>query len=133
MDKLLESDPELARFVAEMEQGERLKKATYKMANDCWDLCVTNPNVSRFDSKTESCLVNCVERFIDSSSYIMTAFANKAKEMGAGSSDFGGGSSLGGGLGSESEMYLDDKFSSSSSSSSSSGETPKKSGGFKFW
>lgn len=122
MDKVLESDPELARFIAEMEQSSRMKKTAEKLTLECWDLCVTNPNVSRFDSKTESCLVNCVDRFIDSSSFIVNAFSNRAQStLSSSSSGFG-----------DSEMILEDKFSMSESSTSKPTEPEKKSG-FKFW
>lgn len=117
MDKLLEGDPELARFVSELEQTERLKKTTYKLTNDCWDLCVSNPNVSRFDSKTESCLANCVERFIDSSTFILNEFSKKQT-----SSGLGGSSSF-----DDPDILLEDKpFSSDSSSSSSSSSGEKR-------
>ncbi|CAF0712404.1 unnamed protein product [Brachionus calyciflorus] len=119
MDKLLETDPELARFVAEMEQTSRMKKTTEKLTLECWDLCITNPNVSRFDSKTESCLVNCVERFIDSSTYLVKEFSNKSQSVSS-SSDFA-----------DSEMIIDDKFTLSPEPKLN--EQEKKSSGFKFW
>lgn len=117
MEKLIESDPELARFVAEMEQSSRMKKTAEKLTLECWDLCVTNPNVSRFDSKTESCLVNCVERFIDSSTFIVKTFSSRAQHS-MSSTEFV-----------DSEVTFDDKF---SMNDTPKGEPEKKSG-FKFW
>lgn len=122
MEKLLESDPELARFVAEMEQNSRMKKTAEKLTLECWDLCVSNPNVSRFDSKTESCLVNCVDRFIDSSTFIVNAFSNKAQSTLSSSAGFG-----------DTEMIIDEKFSSSGSASSSKQDDSQKKAGFKLW
>jgi import inner membrane translocase subunit TIM8 len=80
MDKLLE-DPQLAQFVQQMEQEQRLKKQSEKLTLECWDLCVPNPNISRFDYKTEQCLVYCVDRYIDTSQYLIKAFGNKAQSM----------------------------------------------------
>merc|ERR1712129_84996 len=81
MDKLLEGDPQLAQFVEQMEQEQRLKKQSEKLTMECWDLCVSNPGVAKFDYKTESCLVNCVDRFIDSSTFLLKRFSSKASSM----------------------------------------------------
>lgn len=40
----------------------------------CWEKCVDKPG-SKFDSKTETCLTNCVDRFIDVSLLITNRFA----------------------------------------------------------
>jgi len=117
-------DPELARFVEQMEQSARLEKMKHKLTDDCWNVCVTNPNVSKFDSKTEACLQNCVDRFIDSSAHIIQVFSNKLQtdpSFGAG----GGGSSGLSGSSFDSDMILEDKFSSSPKEPE---EKPKKSG-----
>lgn len=127
MEKLLESDPELARFVAQEEQNLRLKKAAEQLTNECWDLCVTNPSVAKFDSKTESCLVNCVERFIDSSTFIVNTFSNKVKSdpsLNLSDSHSGGSS-----FGTDAGMILEDKFSSKDASQTGA----KTKSGFKFW
>jgi import inner membrane translocase subunit TIM8 len=128
MDKLLENDPELASFVNQIEQSQRLKQVTNKLTNECWDLCVTNPNVSKFDSKTESCLVNCIERFLDVNAYMVNQLSSKLTEPSFGSST-SSSSSLQGFV-NEPEMELDVN---KSFGSTSSGEEPKKSGGWKFW
>lgn len=118
MDKLIENDPELSRFIMEMEQSARLKKTTEKLTHECWDLCVTNPNVSKFDSRTESCLANCVERFIDTSTFIVESFSKLAQQHQHSSpssfssepsfSSVGSGFSSSGSVFSEPEMVLED-------------------------
>jgi import inner membrane translocase subunit TIM8 len=126
MDKLIENDPELASFINQVEQNQRLKQITTKLTIDCWDLCVSNPSVSKFDSKTESCLVNCVDRFIDTNSHIITQFSNKLQS----DPSFGSPSSSSlQGFVNEPEMELD----VNKSYSNQSKEEPKKSGGWKFW
>lgn len=126
MDKLLENDPELARFIAEQEQNERLKKQAYELTKQCWDLCVNNPGVAKFDGKVELCLVNCVDRFIDTSKFITETFASKAGTMSSSNSSMSSS-----GISSSSmattgdEMILEDKFSSGSSHAE---EPPKKKG-----
>ncbi|CAF3618302.1 unnamed protein product [Rotaria sp. Silwood1] len=42
----------------------------------CWDLC--SPNISsRLDDRSEKCLADCVERFLDSSNYIMNKISQE--------------------------------------------------------
>ena len=127
LQKLLDSDPELARFIAEQEQASRLKKVAEKLTNECWDLCISNPNMSRMDSKTESCLVNCVDRFIDTSTYVLQEFARKGQSMASSGSGFDDSSSSSSSSfsSSDSGLVLEDKL-------SNSGEAKTKSG-WKFW
>ncbi|XP_051169073.1 mitochondrial import inner membrane translocase subunit Tim8 [Leptopilina boulardi] len=40
----------------------------------CWDVCVDRPS-PKLESKTEKCLKNCVDRFIDTSLFITTRYA----------------------------------------------------------
>ena len=40
------------------------------LTDQCWDICMEKPS-SRLDSKTESCLANCVDRFIDTSNFVV--------------------------------------------------------------
>ena len=123
MDNL---DPELTRFVEQMEQSARLEKMKQKLTEDCWNVCVTNPNVSKFDYKTESCLANCVERFIDSSAHIIQVFSNKLQTDPTFGNNGGGGFSGSSSTFSDPEMILEDKFGSGASPQPK--ETPKKSG-----
>jgi import inner membrane translocase subunit TIM8 len=131
MDKLLENDPELARFVAQMEQTARLKQMADKLTHDCWDVCVSSANVSKFDSRTESCLVNCVDRFIDTSSFIVEGFSKLGQKVASGGeSSFSGLGSYSGStaasFSSEPEMILDDTTGTQPRPSAE----PKKKGGW---
>ena len=50
---------------------------SFSFSDLCWDKCIDKvPN--RMDSKTEQCFVNCVERFMDTSTFIV----NKLSSMG---------------------------------------------------
>lgn len=40
----------------------------------CWERCIDTPS-SKLDSKTETCLANCVDRFIDTSLLVTSRFA----------------------------------------------------------
>ena len=82
-------DAHLASFIEEQNQKQRFQSVVHSLTEQCWELC--GPSISsRLDGKSETCLMNCVERFIDSSNYII----NKLGHEGAaamGSSDFSSG------------------------------------------
>ena len=125
MEKLIADDPQLQRYIEEIEQNQRIKQITDKLTDQCWTLCVKSPNVAKFDHGTESCLVNCVNRFIDSNQIIMTAFAQKGQQQ---MSSFSSSSSTF----SDAEMLMDDKSFSRIDGPAKTSEPEKKSG-WKLW
>lgn len=62
-------------FIREVEQMSRFQAQTHKLTSKCWDLCVDNPETTRLSSRSETCLKNCVERFIDINNFITNRFA----------------------------------------------------------
>ena len=64
-------DPHMQRFLEAETQKQRFQQIIHTMAEDCWDTCVTGAPGAKMDRKTETCIVNCVERFIDTSNYIV--------------------------------------------------------------
>ena len=44
----------------------------------CWDTCVVDRPSTRLDSRTQSCLTNCVERFLDTSNFIINRMEKSA-------------------------------------------------------
>ena len=45
----------------------------HKLADVCWEQCVDRPK-DKLDSRTETCVSNCVERFIDTSLTVAQRF-----------------------------------------------------------
>ena len=41
------------------------------LTSKCWDTCVVGTPGSKMDSKTSTCVQNCVQRFLDSSNFIV--------------------------------------------------------------
>ena len=79
-------DAQLASFIEQENQKQRFQSVVHTLTEQCWELCA--PSISsRLDGKSETCLANCVERFIDSSNYIINklgqegAAALKMKQM----------------------------------------------------
>ncbi|XP_023236910.1 mitochondrial import inner membrane translocase subunit Tim8 A-like [Centruroides sculpturatus] len=63
-------DPELKDFIEGETQKRKFQYLVHELTEKCWDLCLDKPS-SRLDSKTENCLTNCVNRFIDTTNFIV--------------------------------------------------------------
>ncbi|PWN90066.1 putative TIM8-translocase of the mitochondrial inner membrane [Acaromyces ingoldii] len=67
-----ESDQkELQSFLDAEQAKARVQSSIHNFTDMCWDKCVTSSIGSRFGRGEEACLANCVERFLDSSLYIV--------------------------------------------------------------
>jgi len=124
-------DPQLASFIEQENQKQRFQAVVHSLTDQCWDLC--SPSISsRLDGKSETCIANCVERFIDSSNFII----NKLGQEGAAavasmkSNDFSTSTDFS--LGSPDIGLKTPEFSSEFHSTPSSSQQDKKSS-WKFW
>ena len=63
-----------------MVEGEKAKfqLQVHNLTETCWEKCVDKPS-NRLDSRSESCLQSCVERFIDSSNFIVNRLGELRK------------------------------------------------------
>ncbi|GLH05528.1 Mitochondrial import inner membrane translocase subunit Tim8 [Gryllus bimaculatus] len=66
-------DSELQEFLMVEKQKAQLNSQIHEFNEFCWDKCMDKPG-TKLDSRTETCMVNCVERFIDVSLLITTRF-----------------------------------------------------------
>ncbi|CRL04321.1 CLUMA_CG017416, isoform A [Clunio marinus] len=67
-------DPELQEFLMLEKQKAQVNAQIHEFNEVCWDKCVDKPG-TKLDSKTETCLNNCVDRFIDTSLLITNRFS----------------------------------------------------------
>ncbi|XP_034247534.1 mitochondrial import inner membrane translocase subunit Tim8 A-like [Thrips palmi] len=74
-------------FVRQVEQMSRFQEQTHKLTSKCWDLCVEKPE-TRLGSRSETCLKNCVERFIDINNFITNRFQTSLMDRQAGDTSF---------------------------------------------
>jgi len=65
------NDPQVQRFLEAETQRQRFQQLVHSLTSDCWDTCITKAPGAKLDRGTETCIVNCVERFIDTSNYIV--------------------------------------------------------------
>ncbi|EDL00617.1 putative mitochondrial import inner membrane translocase subunit Tim8 A-B isoform X1 [Mus musculus] len=72
------SDPQLQRFMEAEVQKQRVQLLIHHMTELCWEKCMDKPG-PRLDGRAELCLVNCVERFIDTSQFILNRLEQTQK------------------------------------------------------
>ncbi|KAJ3499631.1 hypothetical protein NLG97_g193 [Lecanicillium saksenae] len=78
LSNLNDSDKaELQKFLANEQQRSTIQAETHKLTQTCWKKCVTsNIKNSKLDSSEETCLANCVERFLDLNSLTLKHLNN---------------------------------------------------------
>jgi len=67
------ADSELQEFLMMEQQKAQFQAQIHRLADTCWDMCIDRPR-DKLDSKSETCVTNCVERFIDVSFAITGRF-----------------------------------------------------------
>jgi import inner membrane translocase subunit TIM8 len=121
------ADAQLASFIEQENQKQRFQSVVHSLTEQCWELCA--PSISaRLDGKSETCLANCVERFIDSSNYIINKLGQEGASASMKSSEFSTSTDFS--LGAPDMGLRAPEFSTDYSSSSN--QQDKKSS-WKFW
>jgi len=69
-------DKELKEFLLMEQKKAQFQQQINRLNDICWDKCFTDKPSSKLDSRTENCLKNCVDRFIDSSLAVAQRFAS---------------------------------------------------------
>ncbi|XP_074650062.1 mitochondrial import inner membrane translocase subunit Tim8 A-like [Tubulanus polymorphus] len=75
----LQRDPQMQRFIQAETQKQRFNQLVHGIADECWELCMPDRPGNKLDRKTESCLTNCVERFLDTTNYVVNRMETFAK------------------------------------------------------
>ncbi|XP_017036422.1 mitochondrial import inner membrane translocase subunit Tim8 [Drosophila kikkawai] len=73
-ENLAGSDKELQEFLMIEKQKAQVNAQIHEFNEICWEKCIGKPS-NKLDSATETCLSNCVDRFIDTSLLITQRFA----------------------------------------------------------
>ncbi|XP_069485000.1 mitochondrial import inner membrane translocase subunit Tim8 B [Ambystoma mexicanum] len=68
------ANAELQSMLAAEQQKAQFTAQVHNFLEVCWDKCVEKPS-TKLDSRTETCLNNCVDRFIDTTLSITNRFA----------------------------------------------------------
>jgi len=73
---MAQMDAELQQFLEVEQQKAKFQNIVHDLTEQCWDKCVDKLG-NKMDSRTSDCLTNCVERFIDSSTFIISNIQKK--------------------------------------------------------
>ena len=69
-------DPELQRMLAMETQQAKFMRDVHRFTDICWERCIDKPG-NKLESKNETCLKNCLERFIDTSNFVISRLEKK--------------------------------------------------------
>lgn len=76
-------DPRLREELMIEEQKAKFQLQVHQFTDVCWEKCMDKPG-NKLDGRTETCLVNCVERFIDTTLLITKRFSEMIQRSGGG-------------------------------------------------
>uniref|UniRef100_A0A2L2Y6L2 Mitochondrial import inner membrane translocase subunit n=1 Tax=Parasteatoda tepidariorum TaxID=114398 RepID=A0A2L2Y6L2_PARTP len=68
-------DADLEKFLTVEKVKTQFHEQVHHITDICWDKCIDKPS-SKLDSRSQACLVNCVERFLDASLMLTNRFAH---------------------------------------------------------
>ncbi|GJE85981.1 Tim10/DDP family zinc finger-domain-containing protein [Phanerochaete sordida] len=74
---------ELQTFMENEQAQQRLNASIHSFTSMCWDKCITATPGNSFSRSESSCLANCVERFLDTSLYIVNRIEHQRVQSGA--------------------------------------------------
>uniref|UniRef100_A0A023G0G4 Mitochondrial import inner membrane translocase subunit n=1 Tax=Amblyomma parvum TaxID=251391 RepID=A0A023G0G4_AMBPA len=75
----MSAEEELKTFIEGETEKQRYQSLVHELTEKCWDVCIEKPS-ARLDSKTENCIQNCVNRFIDATNLIVDRLAKTSVE-----------------------------------------------------
>jgi len=75
------ADAGLQQFIQMETEKQRFQNVLHELNEKCWDTCFDSKPSTRVDSRTETCLKNCVERFIDTNILVTQRIEKKAQEL----------------------------------------------------
>merc|ERR1712071_255036 len=83
LGSLSQADRELQNFITLEQEKAKFQLQVFNLNDQCWDVCLENAKLGpKLDGKSETCIVNCVERFIDSSLHITNRFSQLIQKQG---------------------------------------------------
>jgi len=72
----------LQAFIQAETEKQKFQNILHEITEKCWDTCFDGVKPStRLESRTDNCLRNCVDRFIDTNILLAQRFEKKAQEL----------------------------------------------------
>ncbi|XP_030380697.1 mitochondrial import inner membrane translocase subunit Tim8 [Scaptodrosophila lebanonensis] len=82
-ENLSGNEKELQEFLMIEKQKAQVNAQIHEFNEICWEKCIGKPS-TKLDHATETCLSNCVDRFIDTSLLITQRFAQMLQKQSSG-------------------------------------------------
>jgi len=73
----------MQHFIQQESQKAQAQKVIHELNEKCWDTCFDGKPGNKIDSRTENCINNCVDRFIDTNLLMAQRFEKKVTDMAA--------------------------------------------------
>ncbi|KAL0118861.1 hypothetical protein PUN28_009473 [Cardiocondyla obscurior] len=73
-------DDQLQHFIETETKKQQFQGLVHELTDLCWEICMDKPSL-HLEPKVHKCLVNCVERFIDTTNYITNRLERVAMNM----------------------------------------------------
>lgn len=73
-------DHDMQQFLMAEQQKAQIQQQLHALTDVCWEKCMDKPR-DKLDYRTESCISNCVERFMDTTKAIGVRLQQKYKDM----------------------------------------------------
>ncbi|KAI0702492.1 Tim10/DDP family zinc finger protein, partial [Cytidiella melzeri] len=68
---------EIGTFIENEQAQARVHSSIHSFTGICWDKCVTSTPSTSFSRAESTCLANCVDRFLDSSLFMVKQIENR--------------------------------------------------------
>ena len=76
-------DPTLQRFIQIETEKQKLQGVIHQLNEKCWDQCMDGVKPStRLDGRSQDCIRNCVERFLDTNIMVTRRMGESASAIG---------------------------------------------------
>jgi len=72
---------ELGAFLEQEQSRAKMQASIHELTDRCWKTCITGSISSKFSRSEASCLENCVDRFLDSSLYIVKQIESQKQAL----------------------------------------------------
>merc|ERR1711971_704743 len=76
----MSQDQQLQRMIAQTQAQQQIQAIIHDLTEKCWDTCIDRPG-PKMDGKSENCLKNCVQRFLDTNIAVTQNLEAKATNI----------------------------------------------------
>lgn len=74
---------QMQQYIQQETQKQQMQQVIHDLNEKCWDTCFEGKPGNKIDSRTETCITNCVERFIDTNIHLVQRFERTVNEKAA--------------------------------------------------